>query len=185
MKFRIAPLLLSLVFATLSAWAATQWKTDPAQSSVKFTATQAGAEFTGSFQKFTTNIQFDPKDLATSRFDVVIDLKSTATQDKERDDTLQSDDLFAVKRWPTAHYTASKFTAQTNGSFLASGTLTLRDVTKDVPVEFTFQPDASGGVLKGTAKIKRLAFGVGQGDWKETTWVGDDVKVQFSLRLQK
>jgi polyisoprenoid-binding protein YceI len=182
---RIAPLLLSLCFATLSAWAATQWKTDPAQSTVKFTATQAGAEFTGTFQKFTANIQFDAKDLATSHFDVVIDLKSTATQDKERDDTLQGDDLFAVKRWPTAHYVASHFTAQSNGSFVADGKLTLRDVTKDVPIEFTFQPDANGGLLKGTAKIKRLMFGVGQGEWKETTWVGDDVKVQFSLRLQK
>lgn len=185
MKLRIAPLLLSLVFATLTAWAATQWKTDAAQSSVKFTATQAGAEFTGSFQKFTANIQFDPKDLATSRFDVVIDLKSATTQDKERDETLQGDTMFSVRRWPTAHYVASKFTVQPNGSFLANGTLTLRDVTKDVPLEFTFQPDASGGVLKGTARIKRLAFGVGQGELKETTWVGDDVKIQFSLRLQK
>jgi hypothetical protein len=31
--------------------------------------------------------------------------------------------------------------------------------------------------------VKRLDFGVGQGDWKSTEWVGNDVTVTFNLRL--
>jgi hypothetical protein len=36
----------------------------------------------------------------------------------------------------------------------------------------------------GTATLKRLAFGVGQGDWKSTEWVDDAVKINFSLVLK-
>jgi hypothetical protein len=31
--------------------------------------------------------------------------------------------------------------------------------------------------------LKRLEFGVGQGDWKSTDMVGDEVKIHFVLRL--
>ncbi len=184
MKIRIAALLGSAL-VTLVALAATQWKTDPAQSTLKFSGVQAGAPFEGAFQKFSANIQFDPQDVATSRFDVTVDLKSANSKDKDRDETLQGPDFFDVKRWPTGHYLADKFTDKGGGKFTASGKLTLRDVTKDVPIEFTFQPDAAGGLLKGTAQLKRLDFGIGQGEWKDTSWVGNDVKIQFQLRLQK
>ncbi len=184
MKIRFTALLASAL-VTLAALAATQWKTDPAQSTLKFSGVQAGAAFEGVFQKFNANIQFDPMDLATSRFDVTIDLKSVNSKDKDRDGMLQGPDFFDVKRWPTGHYIADKFSDKGGGKFAATGKLTLRDVTKDVPIEFTFQPDAAGGLLKGTAQLKRLDFGVGQGEWKDTSWVGNDVKIQFQLRLQK
>ena len=42
------------------------------------------------------DIRFDPKDLATSRFDVKIDTASVNSKDGERDDTIKSADLFDV-----------------------------------------------------------------------------------------
>jgi polyisoprenoid-binding protein YceI len=41
-----------------------------------------------------------------------------------------------------------------------------------------------GAKLEGTAKLNRLEFGVGQGDWKSTESVKDVVKVAFSLILK-
>lgn len=176
--------LAALVFAAV-ALAATPWKAEPKQSTLKFVGSQAGAEFVGVFQQFTADIQFDPKDLVTSRIAVIIDVKSVNSKDKERDDIIRGADLFAVQRWPTAHYTAEKFTDQGSGKFLGQGKLTIRDVTRDVPIEFTLQTDASGAWLKGQAKLKRLDFGVGQGEWKDTQWVSNDVRVEFALRLQR
>jgi polyisoprenoid-binding protein YceI len=184
MKIRLTALLASAL-VTLAALAATQWKTDPAQSTLKFSGVQAGAAFEGTFQKFNANIQFDPQDLAGSRFDVTIDLKSAYSKDKDRDQTLQGPDFFDVKRWPSGHYVTDKIADKGGGKFAATGKLTLRDVTKDIPLDFTFQPDAAGGWLKGTAQLKRLDFGVGQGEWKDTSWVGNEIKIQFVLRLQK
>jgi len=166
------------------AYASTQWTMQPAASSLTFTGTQAGAPFRGRFDKFTADIRFDPKDLATSHFDVRIDTASVNTQDGERDDTLKGDELFAVKRFPTARYVAEKFTDKGGGKFSATGQLTLRDVTRAVPIEFTFDNKAGAASLKGTAAIKRLDFGVGQGDWKDTETVANEVQIQFSLLLK-
>jgi polyisoprenoid-binding protein YceI len=60
----------------------------------------------------------------------------------------------------------------------------LRGVTKDVPIDFQFTPGAAGAKLEGSAKLKRLDFGAGQGDWKSTEEVADTVKVSFSLVLK-
>lgn len=182
-RLLLLPAVLCTGF-TLHAWAANAWPVDTAQSSLTFSGTQAGAPFSGTFAKFTPDIRFDPKDLGTSRFDVTIDLASVNSKDAERDDTIRSDDFFAVKRWPTARYVAEQFVDRGGGKYTATGRLTLRDVTRDVPLEFTLTTDAKGTWLRGDATLRRLDFGVGQGEWKDTSWVGNDVRVTFALRLR-
>lgn len=167
------------------ALAAAQWTLQPKESTLTFVATQAGAEFEGGFKRFTADIRFDPQDLAGSRFDVKIDMASVDSQDSERDDTIKSDDLFAVKQFPDAHYVAEKFTAKGGNKFAGTGKLTLRNVTREVPIEFTFEQKNGSAWLKGSAQLKRLDFGVGQGDWKDTENVGNEVKVNFVLLLKQ
>jgi polyisoprenoid-binding protein YceI len=171
------------------ALAAAQWTLQPKESKLTFVATQAGAEFEGAFKSFTADIRFDPQDLAGSRFDVKIDMASVDSQDSERDDTIKSDDLFAVKQFPSAHYVADKFTVQGNNkggnTFTGTGKLTLRNATREVPIEFTFEQKNGSAWLKGSAQLKRLDFGVGQGDWKDTENVGNEVKVNFVLLLKQ
>ena len=181
-KLVIAPALLTLVLGI--ACAAAQWTLQPRQSSLGFTGTQAGAQFQGSFDRFTADIRFDPKDLTASRFDVRIELSSVNTQDGERDDTLRSPDLFNVGKWPTGHFVAERFTDKGAGKFAATGQLTLRDVTRSVPIDFTFENGPDGAWLKGSAALKRLDFGVGQGDWKDTATVADEVQIRFALLLK-
>jgi polyisoprenoid-binding protein YceI len=175
---------LTAGLAAVVALAAAQWSMQPKESKLTFVGEQAGAQFEGSFDKFTADISFDPKNLAASRFDVKIDTASVNTQDGERDDTIKSADLFDVKKYPSAQYVADKFTDKGGNKYSATGKLTLRNVTKDVPIDFTFESKDGGAWLKGTAKIKRLDFGVGQGEWKDTSTVGNDVQVRFALRLK-
>jgi polyisoprenoid-binding protein YceI len=165
------------------ALAATQWTVQPKESKLTFVGTQAGAEFSGAFEKFTADIKFDPQDLAGSRFDVKIDMASVNSRDSERDDTIKSDDLFAVKQYPSAHYVADHFAAK-GGSYTATGKLTIRNVTRDVPLAFTFEKKDGSAWLKGSTQLKRLDFGVGQGDWKDTEQVANEVKVNFVLLLK-
>ncbi len=174
----------ALVLSLGLAYAATQWTMQPSSSTLTFTGTQAGAPFRGKFEKFTADIRFEPNDLATSRFDVSIDTTSVNTQDSERDATLKGEDLFNVKRWPTARYVVEKFTDKGGGKFVGNGQLTLRDVTKPVPIDFTFETKDGNTWLKGKAAIKRLDFGVGQGDWKDTETVANEVQIQFALLLK-
>ena len=175
---------LSASLVAMLALAASQWSMQPKESKLTFVGEQAGAQFEGAFDKFTADISFDPKDLAASRFDVKIDAASVNTQDGERDDAIKGADLFDVKRFPSARYVADKFTDKGGNKYSATGKLTLRNVTKDVPIDFTFEHKDGSAWLKGAAKIKRLDFGVGQGEWKDTSTVGNDVQVRFALRLK-
>ena len=184
-RLRIAAAATLLTLGAVAAFAAGQWALQPKGSSVAFIGKQAGAEFTGNFEKFTADIKFDPKNLAASRFDVKIEMASVNSQDQERDDTLKSPDLFDVKKFPTAKYVADKFTDKGNGKFTGAGKLTLRDKTRDIPIDFTFKPTPTGGTLQGTAALKRNDFGVGQGEWADTSTVANEVKVRFTLLLKK
>jgi len=179
-------LLAPMALAGAAAGAApgvAEYGADPQQSRLEFTGVQAGAEFKGTFHKFTAAVQFAPDALASSHFDVQIDLNSVDSQDKDRDTTIRGADIFDVAHSPTAHYVTRSFTKTATG-YTAVGALTLRGVTKDVPVNFVFTPTAAGAKLEGSAKLKRLDFGVGQGDWKSTEWVADAVKISFSLVLK-
>jgi len=156
---------------------------DAQQSRLEFTGVQAGAEFKGVFHKFTASVDFAPDALAGSHIDVQIDMNSVDSMDKDRDTTMRGKDIFDVAHMPTAHY-VSKSVTKTAAGFSAVGALTLHGVTKQVPIDFQFTNVAGGAKLAGSAKLNRLDFGVGQGDWKSTEWVGDAVKISFSLVLK-
>ncbi len=181
-----APLLCaSLLSAAVlgNAAHAAAYIADAAGSKLEFVGVQAGAEFTGGFHKFTAAIDFAPEAPAAAHFDVQIDLTSVDSKDKDRDQTIRGADIFDVAHFPTAHYVTKTITKTATG-FSATGSLTLRGVTKDVPIDFQFVSTGPQAKLDGTAKLKRLDFGVGQGDWKSTEWVADAVKINFSLLLK-
>ena len=169
--------------AVSAAGPAANYSADPQQSRLEFVGVQAGADFTGGFHKFTAAVDFAPDALESSRIEVQIDVNSVDSMDKDRDKTMRGSDVFDVAHWPTAHYVTRSVTKSAAG-YAAVGALTLRGVTKDVPIEFKFAQTAAGAKLEGTAKLKRLDFGAGQGDWKSTEWVADEVKVRFSLVLK-
>src|ERR1700675_3967848 len=169
--------------AAAAADNAASYSADAQQSKLEFTGVQAGAEFKGVFHKFTAAVDFAPDALASSHFDVLIELNSVDSMDKDRDTTIRGADIFDVAHFPTAHYVTRSFSKTATG-YAAMGALTLRGVTKDVPIDFQFTPGAGGAKLVGTAALKRLDFGVGQGDWKSTEWVADAVKISFSLVLK-
>lgn len=178
--------LLALFIAT-TAPAATSYTTDAAKSTLGFTAMQSGADFDGGFATFRASIRFSDADLAGSRFDVEVDTKSVDTQDDDRDTALRGEDLFSVEKYPQAHFVTSSFTRKKAGEYEAVGKLTVRDVTREIHLPFTFKTVREAGKsvawLKGEVPLKRLDFGVGQGDWQDTSVVADEVRVKFALRL--
>ena len=177
-----AAALLGSAMMSASASAAS-YAADPASSRLEFTGVQAGAAFKGVFHQFSAAVDFDPAAPASAHIDVTIEVKSVDSGDKDRDDTMRGADIFDAAHFPTAHYVTRSVTRTATG-FSAIGALTLRGVTKDVPIELKFAAAAAGTTLSGTAELKRLDFGVGRGDWKNTDWVADAVKVAFSLNLK-
>jgi len=152
-----------------------------AQSSLTYAFTQAGADNQGRFKTFTAS--FDP---ATGRLDVVVDMRSFDTGDQQRNGILGGKDFFDVAQYPQSRFSASRIERTATG-YQAIGSLTLRGVTRNVAIPFTWRTATvqghSVGYLSGQMTLKRLDFGVGQGQWQSTEWVGDDVTVRYSLTL--
>ena len=162
------------------AAAPVHYTSDPAKSSFEYQFSQAGALNKGKFTKYTVTL--DAAGDTLGKLDVVVEMGSLDTGDKERDDTLKSADLFSVARFPQSHFTSTQITRTASG-YDAAGKLTIRGVSRDVHVPFTFRIADGQGVLSGKTAIKRLDYGVGQGDWKATDQVGNDVTVSFAIRL--
>jgi polyisoprenoid-binding protein YceI len=159
---------------------------DPGKSTLEFTFTQAGAQNKGRFTRFQTLLDFAPENLPASHLEVTIEMNSLDTGDQERDGTLRDGELFAVKKFPQAHFSAAQILKTASG-YEAVGKLTIRDASREVHVPFTFRTATEAGVstgyMSGKTTIRRLDYGVGQGDWKATDQVGNDVGVSFALRL--
>lgn len=183
-----AALVASALASTAALAAPVKYTLDAPNSLLRFSFEQAGANNNGRFKTYTADVTFSPEELAASKIDVTIDIASLDTGDQERDDTLKTPDLLDVKKFPKARFVSSKITLSGAGRYEAAGKLTIRNVTKDIKLPITFQTKAEKGknvgFLTGRYTLKRLEYGVGQGDWKSTEWVKDDVLVTFSLKLQ-
>ncbi|MGR4875080.1 YceI family protein [Pseudoxanthomonas sp. LARHCG66] len=173
--------LASLLLATAPAMAA-DYVQAPG-STLVFASNYQGETFTGKFGSFTTTMSFDPKQLATSKLDVAIQLAGTQTGNKDRDDTLVSADFFNVGKFAQARYTATKFRALGGNQYAADGTLSLRGASKPVTLTFTWTPGAQP-VLTGKATVKRLDFGIGGGDWADTSTIPNDVAISTKVVLK-
>jgi polyisoprenoid-binding protein YceI len=152
--------------------------------SLAFEFNQAGAQSVGTFKQFATELAYDEKNLAASTLKVTIQIGSLDTQDEERDASLKGAELFDAAKFPTATYSARSLDKTPNG-IVAVGKLTLRGVTKDLRVPLNIRSTPQGIELSGETTIKRLDYGVGQGDWASTEWVGDDVKLTYKVALSK
>ena len=177
-----AIVIACMALAAIQASLAGSWRADPTAGELTFEATQAGARFTGSFERFGADIAFDPAAADACRFDVTIETVSARTGESQRDGLLQGPDFFWTERYPSASYRGSGCRHAGPG-FELDGALTLRGVTRPVKLEFSFAPGPGGGRISGSAILQRLDFGVGQGQWADTEWVGDAVTVRFDLAL--
>jgi polyisoprenoid-binding protein YceI len=184
--------------ATLLAWATaaaadaapaasvSSWRSDSAQSTLRFYPTLAGGEFEGRFERFDARFRFDPARPSQCALDVTVDLFSARTGDPERDTTLAGPEFFQAARFPQATFAARNCRPTGSQRYEVTGRLELRGETRDLRLTMRFEPPARPGQpahMTGSAVVQRLGFGVGQGEWRSTEWLADTVRVQFDLRL--
>lgn len=176
------PLIATLCLLAASVASAAVWQGEQSAGTLQFDASQAGAKFTGSFKTFSVRLDFDPEKPAGGSLDVTVTLASADTADAERDEIVRSADFLWIERHPQAVFRSSKFTRE-GARWRADGELTLRGIARPVAVLFTVDQKRQQLAMKGTAALRRLQFGVGQGEWATTEWIGDAVGVRFDLRL--
>lgn len=162
-------------------------RVDAARSTLSFQFVQAGAATEGRFRRLGGSLQ--PGGAQPGTLDVAIETASVDTGDAERDALLRGPDLFDAGRQPVARFRVAKLpAANAAGQVLLEGTLTLRGISRPLRIPATLGVAGSGAKrtarLSGTVTIRRLDFGVGQGEWASTQWIGNDVKVSFRLEFK-
>ncbi|MCW8407566.1 YceI family protein [Legionella sp. PATHC035] len=175
-KFVFVLLFLNSTYAN----ALPEWTLVPSESSISFTATQNNAPVTGSFKEFTATINADPAHYQDSKVDVVVNTNSLTMSYAEITSILLSSDWFNAKEFPKAEFKSTKFTKKDDKNYEAAGILTIKN--KSLPVVLTFTAVESPKdhlVVEGHTTVKRLDFGIGQGDWSSTSEIKDEVTINF------
>lgn len=157
------------------------WAVSKSASHINFATTFNGEAIKGGFGGYTADIAFDPERLDQSKATVIIDLVSVNSGDSTRDDTLKSDSFFNTAASPKATFKATSFTKTGADRYLAKGRLTLHGQTKPFDLPFTLKITGKQAVMTATAKLNRLDYGVGTGEWSATDAVPNAVSLDLKV----
>lgn len=161
------------------------WVVDVESSRLGFEGVQTGNKFAGEFEKFDAAIVFDPEDIGNARIKVEVDTGSAKTGDRQRDGALGGADWFAVKTFPKATFVSNDVELTGDGAYAANGTLTIRNVARDLRLPFTLAIEGDRATAEGEVTLTRTDFGVGQGEFATAQWAGLDVKVFFNIEATR
>lgn len=183
--------LFALTTIAFTALDATQWSIDKAHSAINFKVTHFFTPVNGSFNDYQADVNFDPANLDESSLDVEIMVNSIDTKNQKRDGHLMSDDFFNAAEYPTITFSSESIEKTGENEFVAKGTLTIKDVSRDFELPFTLlgvkdNPMQEGKVVAGIVssfKIDRTTYDVGVGDWASDAVIGDEVTVDLNLEL--
>jgi polyisoprenoid-binding protein YceI len=152
----------------IPGYIAGRWAIDPVHSDVSFTARHLMvSKVRGQFRDFEGEIITgeDPRD---SQVKAVIQVTSVDTNNDMRDAHVRSGDFFDTANHPTATYRSTGVRVE-DGQHIVDGELTLRGVTRQVPLSLEingFGSDTRDGTRAGftaRGRINRNDFGVSFG----------------------
>lgn len=154
----------AFVLSTVPTW------TIGEKYSVKFSA----GESEGIFKGLKGTIKFDPADLAGSSMNVSIDAGTINTGNGMMNKHAKGKEWLDTETYPTIKFVSSSFT-KTEKGYTAKGKLTMKGVTKEISIPFTFVSNT----FKGGFSVARKDFKIeGQG-------IDETVKIELNVPVTK
>ncbi|HAF41803.1 MAG TPA: polyisoprenoid-binding protein [Sphingobium sp.] len=158
------------------------WTVQPG-GRIGFSVGNDGDTISGSFARWTARIVMDPDHPESADIQVSIDMASASVGDAYKDGMLPGDEFFATAAHPTATFVAKGAEATGPNRYRASGTLTLKGVSKPQAIRFALSGKDATRKVSGSATIARSAFGVGNGD--SSTGLTPQVAVTFDFAARR
>jgi polyisoprenoid-binding protein YceI len=165
------------------------WEIDPGHTDLAFVGrhfmlTKVRGRFTG-----VTGSVVMAEDLEDSRVDVTIDMATVESGNRVRDEHIRSAELFDVETYPEATFRST--TVEWKGTRgTVHGDLTIHGVTRNVPLEVSFEGHARdpwGGdraIFSARTKVDREDFGVTWNMALETGGVLVSREIQIEIDLE-
>ena len=175
------PLLAAGALLIAAAALAAPLKTDPAKSSVTATFKQMNVPLDAQFKRFSAQVDYDPAKPEAAKATVEIDTASLDVGDPTENAEVGKKEWFNVRQYPKASFVSTAIKPAGAGKLNVSGKLTIKGKTTDVAFPLTVKSEGSRHTFEGALPIKRLTYNIGEGEWKDTSIVADDVVIKFRV----
>lgn len=168
------------------------WKIDPVHTEINFTARHMMiSNVRGRFEKFSGTVEFDEKNPTVSAVNVEIEAASINTKEPQRDGHLRSPDFFNADKYPYLIFRSTRIEAVDESHGRIYGDLTIRDVTRPVVLETTFNGIAKSPMgttnagFSATTRVNRKEWGLNWNVALETGgWlVGDEINISIEVEI--
>jgi polyisoprenoid-binding protein YceI len=169
-----------LIFICITATAG-----DPFQEvkshKITFRIKNAGITVDGSFSDLQADLNFDPKNLDKSALKASVGVASISTGIKKRDKDLQMRKYFDVEKYPRIKMTSTKIKHLEKNKYKGTFDLTIKGVTKQVEIPFTYIAKENEGTFLAEFTVNRRDYNVGNESWI----LSDEATVSIEVTIKK
>ncbi len=151
-----------------------------ASSRISFSFQQMNVPADGSFRKFSGKIDFDAARPETSRIEISVDTASISVYE-EADSEVVKPAWLNTAAFPQARFVSKSIKALGNGHYQATGTLSIKGISRDVVVPFDYKEQGMNANVDGQFTLKRGDYKVGESEWSAFDIVANEVVVKFHL----
>jgi polyisoprenoid-binding protein YceI len=171
-----------------------EYTIDPAHSRIGFVARHAMVtKVRGSFNEFEGTAHLDGDEPTKSTAKVVIKAHSIDTRNEQRDGHLRTNDFLDPDTYPEITFVTTGVEAVDESTYKVNGDLTIKDVTKPISIDFSFEgaaKDPFGNTrvgFDGSVTINRKDYGITWNAALETggVLVSDKITLEFEVSAIK
>ena len=182
----VKALLLTFVIGFASSSYAVEYSLiDAAKSKITFTSKLMGSKISGGFGKFSGKVSFNSDEPEKAKANLVIDIASFNAGGEELQEEAKGKDWFSTKLFPTANFVTDSVEVIGPNSLDAHGTLTIKGKAVPLLISVKYQPQGKQMVFDANFQVLRLDFGLGAGNWADTSAVANEVPVNVHLVLNQ
>lgn len=159
--------------------AQTHWKVST--SSVTFKIKNLGLTVDGSFGGLISDIQFDAANYLNSSIESSIDVNTLSTRIDLRNKDMKKEEYFNAPVYPQITLKSTSFSKENDGTFIGSFKLTMKRISKNVIIPFSYSEKENTAVFKGSFSLNRRDYSVGGNSWT----MSDSLRVSLIINAIK
>ena len=176
-KIFIAAIILAIALPALAAIA----KLDTGKSTVGIMFKQMSVPVDAKFKKFTASIDYNSAKPELSKAVLEIDVSSFDLGDPEYNKEVLKKEWFNAAQFPRASFISTGMKTGADGRLVVTGNLNIKGKTLVTSFPLNVKKEGNNYLFDGTLPIKRLTFSIGEGEWKDTDMVADEVVIKFHV----
>jgi polyisoprenoid-binding protein YceI len=169
------------------------WEIDKDHTNFYFRVTHIYSDVIGRFKDYKGSVLFDPMNPESSEISFEIEVKSVDTGIRKRDRHLRSEDFLDASKYPLITFTSSSIEKKDDANFELIGTLTIKDVSKEISIPLSYAGSMDHPLVKNTEvagfngeiTIDRLEYGVGDGKYYDMRVVDKDVTILLTTEVMR